>query len=236
MPPAVPPRRRWIRIAGGICAICLLLILTVLGWLYFAITSVPDYYAEILVNETPEVTQPLSQQAEDAVRTTSKALREKETWQLVLHEEEVNAWLKHELPKEYGKKLPSELQNPRIHFQKDEILLAVTYTGTLETVLSLAIVPRLNTEKRELQVEIMAASIGDLPVPLHRLLPTLHGESTVARLPIAWESTAEALLGRLKMPFRLRSLPERDLEITAFQVSAGQLVIEGTSTPVVKGK
>ncbi len=179
--------RRWLWYLAGCVAFLLTTILAILGWLYSAITHVPEFYAEVLAAAPEQVLQPLVEQATSSIQQTKQELRQAETWELVLLEDEVNAWLAYELPKQANRQWPKDWRDPRVQFHENEIACAITHQSSISTVISWKIEPRLTHQPNEVLLLLHSAQAGALPLPWEKLLEPLQQQVRVKQLRIAWK-------------------------------------------------
>jgi hypothetical protein len=234
--PVRAPRRRWLWYLAGCAALLLTTILAILGWLYSAITHVPEFYAEVLAAAPENLLQPLAEQAATNIQETKHEVQREETWELILLEDEVNAWLAYELPKRANRQWPKDWRDPRVQFNDHETACAVTHQSSIATVISWKITPRLTEQPNEVLLLFHSVHAGSLPLPLEKLLEPLQQQMHFNQIRIAWEISTEGLVARCTVPKQSPDFPGRDLALTALEVQAGQIRLAGTSSPRQKTK
>lgn len=143
-------------------------------------------------------------------------------WGAAVREDEINAWLATDLPRNHPTALPAGLTAPRIALESGRIRLATrAAAGPFAGPLSVAIDVRLRAVDR-LECGVAEARLGAIPLPTgpwaHRLAALLRGQGFAAE--------ARRLDGRSVV---VVSLGGRGAVLRGLTVEAGEIVVAGTT-------
>jgi uncharacterized protein YpmS len=160
------------------------------------------------LNVSPEV----AQIAEDKIQKFTTQLDEAKTGEvlsLTLTDDEVSSVFVNKL-NSGGKSLPSEIENPRIMFEEDKIIVSgdVNISGVKTNI---AIEAEAITENNQLKLTIGDVSAGKLPVP----------EAVINKLKESFTTDDEIIIDmdKLDIPIDLKNIT----------IENGQIVIAGTA-------
>jgi hypothetical protein len=136
---------------------------------WFSLTYEPYYY-RAMVGLTRE------QRAGRAKKFVAQSLQlrndicNEPSWEAVFTDQEVNAWLAEDLVTHFADRLPPEINEPRLMFEADRIILAFQLRqGAVHSVITVVARPRVPGENTvELTLEKIRAGI--LPVPADNIL------------------------------------------------------------------
>lgn len=217
--PLQPPRRPRLRrtvwaVVGGAAAIAAMAIVAARwppGW----------YAARVTAGDTAD-----ADRAARRLVTTVAGLRSTGEraggWGAAVREDEINAWLAIDLPRNHAAVLPAGLTVPRVRFEPGRIHVAArAAAGPFIGLLALELGVQLRGVN-QLECHVAAARLGALPLPSG---PFAH--------------RVAALLERLGFPTELRrldgrpvivvSLGGRGVAVEGLTVNDGEIVIAGTT-------
>ncbi|MFM9059066.1 MAG: hypothetical protein ACKOSQ_08085 [Planctomycetaceae bacterium] len=216
-PPPRPRLRRSVRAAAaGAAAIVVVAIV--------AARQAPGWYATRVAG-VPATAERDARRLVTEVAGLRAAATRPGAWGAAVREEEINAWLATDLPRNHVAALPAGLSEPRVRLEPGRIRVAArTAVGPLAGVASIAVEVRLRPAGR-LECAVVEARIGAIPVPagpvVHRLAALLD------RLGFATET--RRLDGRSVI---VVSLGGRGAVLRGLTVDAGELVVAGTTEEV----
>lgn len=161
--------RRWLWLAGALTASALAAIAVALSYEPAALRAV-----------APGLSSGSAIREEDALRlsgrliTTASALRAAAvrpgTWDAVVTDDEVNAWLGHDLPRNHPRLLPAGWSAPRVAFADDRCWLGVRrWIGPVPALVWV----RAEVRPRDggaIELAVDGAGLGGLPLPGDALL------------------------------------------------------------------
>jgi hypothetical protein len=221
-----PPKKR--RRFGWVVLGLLLAIVLVGFWLYREATAVPDFYAEALT--APKTTIPpkvAADRVEREVLNVQNRLERAEPWQLVLKDEEMNAWLATDLPQKMPQALPKEIENPRVAIRDGAIHIACKHQKLMGGVLSLVLLPALTDKPNELAVTVQSFCVGRLPLPQKQYLDEVSKAAAKSGLNLHWEERNGSAVALVLLPDQYENLKDRTVHIESVQVGEGELLIQG---------
>jgi hypothetical protein len=198
--------------------------------LYREATAVPEFYAQALTRPAPaRPPKEAAAELEREVLTVQNHLQQAEPWQLVLKEEDINAWVATELPEKMPRLLPKEVEDPRIVIRDERVYFACRHEKALGGVLSVVLEPRLTEERNELALRVQSVSLGRLPLPQAQYLEAVTKAAARSNLALRWEEHEGTAVAKVIVPDQYEDLRDRVVKIESLEVRDGELVIQGTS-------
>jgi hypothetical protein len=213
-------RRRFLW-AGTILG--MLIALPVGGWL--CLTYQPSYYRNI-------VQQSHEQREGKARKFVAQSLQlrndicNEPTWEAVFTDQEVNAWLAEDLVTHFADQLPSEVNEPRVLFELDRVILAFQLrqrgVQSVITVIARPRVPEGNTV--ELTLEKIRAGI--LPVPPDNVLDRIIEYARGHGIDVEWTRKEGYPVVLIRYT---PNLERDDIQLEEVQIRNGQMRLAGRS-------
>lgn len=149
----------------------LLLLLIVGAVLYHLATRVPAFYPSAAAD--PKAQAALNDRFLQKASALTSDWQREGRWDLRLTEEEVNAWLSVDLPKNHPNLLPSQFREPRIRIGREELTVACrTEWAGRSAVLWVRLRAQL-VRTDVLEIRLRKAGIGLLPLSTASLLQHL---------------------------------------------------------------
>lgn len=176
---------RLIKILVAAIAVSLVVALATFFYLYRTATAVvPEYEAMLVVAEEPEVVEQERQRFESQVTSLISESQIESDWQMSVTEREINAWLATRIASEMPELEQNGLSDPRLMITAEAITLAIrSRVGSTRGVLSLKVVP-FATEGGELALKMIEAKIGQLPMPVGRVVGLIEKLIEDKKLPL----------------------------------------------------
>ncbi len=148
----------------------LAIVLSAVGWLFFAVHQTPRFYDEAVRVEPARRKQGSDQMLRRSAAVISD-VKKKKPWEAIFSADEINGWLAVDLVENYPHLLPAELRDPRVAIGPHEIVVGCRYEGPrVSTVVSIEAGVTLQ-EPDVLAIRIRHARAGAVPLPLDKLLP-----------------------------------------------------------------
>ncbi len=212
---------RWFLWAGIILG--MLIAVPMGGWL--CLTYQPSYYRLI-------VQQSRKQREGKARKFVAQSLQlrndicNEPTWEAVFTDQEVNAWLAEDLVNHFAEQLPSEVNEPRVLFELDRVILAFQLrqrgVQSVITVIARPRVPEGNTV--ELTLEKIRAGI--LPVPADNVLDRIIEYARCHGIDVEWARKDGYPVVLIRYT---PNLDRDDVQLEELQVRDGQMRLAGRS-------
>ena len=229
-----PRVKRFLRIV----IVLLTLLLIGLGgfcwWAYRAIQRVPEFY-ETVRAASREQLRAASDQFEQRVAEFQKELEKEGAWEAVFTEEQINGWLTVDAPQQFGNQIPPEIETPVVDLEPDTVWVAVRLkTKSFDTVLNLAAELTVDPQKNEIEVHVLEAYAGDLPIPLGTVKKRLRQYTSQLAVDLRWTGEDDELIARIGIP-RFVDKWHRERILERIVVNAGYCVLSGrTARPSSK--
>lgn len=223
---------------GVACAALLMCSLTVAGsmftarWALEKTRQVPDFYIQAKAR-TPVDLDAVSRQLENEVQEFTDQVGLIGSWHAVFTEEHINAWLVHQLPKEFSKVLPRGVQDPRVVIQDGKVLAAARYIDRrIDTVVSFEVGIQLTEVPNVLAVEIRNLKAGSLPLPLNHFVQQISRRAAYDSLEVRWDEGDEGIpIGLITVPSEHPKYVRTPVIVESVILSDGRLWLSGHTGP-----
>lgn len=166
------PVKRWIKIFLMALGGAFLLGLIVFQILLILASRAPDFYLEKVQLDPVQASQ-MSDQLLQKTTALAGQVQHPGRWYQVFTEDEINAWLAVDLPKNHRHLLPPELSDPRIKLESDTVRIAVKARhGLLSGILTIDIHVQ-SPEENTIVLSFRRVSLGALPLPFRPMIERL---------------------------------------------------------------
>jgi hypothetical protein len=213
--------RRWFLWAGIILG--MLIAVPVGGWL--CLTYQPSYY-RLIVQQSREQREGKARKFVAQSLQLRNDICNEPTWEAVFTDQEVNAWLAEDLVRHFAGQLPSEVNEPRVLFELDRVILAFQLrqrgVQSVITVIARPRVPEGNTV--ELTLEKIRAGI--LPVPADNVLDRIIEYARCHGIDVEWTRKDGYPVVLIRYT---PNLDRDDVQLEELQVRDGQMRLAGRS-------
>jgi hypothetical protein len=219
--------RKWLWIAAAIAGGVVVLAAVVAFVLYRASQHVPEFYQHAL-----EVEPVAQKQASDEMIETANHLvndaKQKDHWEALFTDQQINGWLAVELGKNHPDALPPEIRDPRVSIEPEQVIVAFRLVrGDWNTVVSLALEPYV-PEPNVLAVRIRKARAGALPLPLERINEAVARAALQMDLHLEWRQASGDPVALLSSP-PPREDKDKFTQIEAVRLGTGEIYVSGTT-------
>jgi hypothetical protein len=225
--PSKPPRPRWLRrrVLAGLAAAGLAGAVFVAAVLVAAATTPAFYRARLAAGETAAAEQAARRLITKAAGLQAAASRIG-PWEAAITEQELNAWLALDLPRNHAALLPAGVAAPRVELADRVVRLGARVgAGPLSAVVSCGLEIRLR-EVNQVECVVADASLGALPLPRGPILHALAARLT----PFGLLAEVRRGDGRstlvLTLPGSLGQRAKRSL-LSSLAVTPGELLMAG---------
>ncbi|MGL6225872.1 MAG: hypothetical protein ACRC10_04500 [Thermoguttaceae bacterium] len=225
--PQIGRRRRFFSLCLLTIVVLTLLLILLVFVFYSAIQVKPAFYQTALEVE-PESQITLSHTIVQRCQETVDRISTKDRdWELQLGQDEINAYLAVDLLKSYPKLLPSEIKNPRIAIQNDNLELACEVeTSGISGVLHLTLRPRFINPNQCL-LQIRAAHLGVVSLSRSKVCDLLGNRVRLA--DVQMERTTDQGGPALLITFKVDANPDLALLLKQAEIVGDSLKVFGSS-------
>ncbi len=179
--------KRWLK---RIAVLLVVIAVSAAGSAWWALgrtREVPEFYTRATL-QLPQDVPAASAMLETEVVELQDAASQLGSWEARFSEGQINAWLVHQLPKEFSQMLPPGVEDPRIVIEEGRILAAARYKHLrIDTVVSFEVKLALTEQANILAVRIENLRAGALPLPLQSFLNGITREASKGNLEVVWD-------------------------------------------------
>ncbi len=156
-------------------------------WVLRQTSEVPEFYTRATL-QLPQDVPAASAMLETEVVELQDAASQLGSWEARFSEGQINAWLVHQLPREFSQMLPPGIEDPRIAIEEGRILAAARYKNSrIDTVVSFEVKLALTEKANVMAVRIENLRAGSLPLPLQSFLKGITREASKGNLEVVWD-------------------------------------------------
>ena len=198
-------------------ALCLLLAVGgAAGALLWALTRVPEFYAQALSVEVDPAIR--KQSSEEFVANTIQLVQDIEhelEWSNEFTQDQINSWIVEELHEKYARHVPAGVSEPRVRIVNGLIFIGFRYKQErFHGVISFQARPWVS-EPNQLDLEITSLCAGVVPIPVEKIIDKVSQQLASKGWQIEWtqsengndiaiihldpDGQAEAVLERLEV-------------------------------------
>ncbi len=200
-------------------------------WAVRKTQQVPDFYVQAK-KRMPADLAAASKELEHDVSELQGAVANLGSWQAVFSEEQINAWLVEQLPKEFPKVLPVGVADPRIVIEDDRVLAAATYKSKhIDTVVSFEIKVALTEHANVIALRIENLRAGSLPLPLQSFLRGISTEAAKGDIKVVWDMDEKGPVALVTVPSDHPRYKKTPVIVESFQLLSGQVLLAGHTGP-----
>lgn len=164
--------KRWLVLSGLVLAGLVVLFFLVFEVLLILASQAPDFYQAKIELDSAQALR-MSDQFLQKTTALSSEVQRPGTWFERFTEDEINAWLAVDLPKNHPQALPEGFSDPRVKIDQDRLRFAMRARhGLLSGIVNAEIGVYL-TEPNTLVVVIHKLAMGALPLPLQPVIERL---------------------------------------------------------------
>jgi len=171
-----------------------------------------------------------SDELEQAVRQLHDRVQHERSWEQIFTDEDLNAWLATELPRQDSRLLPSGVSEPRVVIEPGRVRVAARYeVGGLSTVVSLECEVFQGEEPNVVGLRIGRVRAGAVPIPLDRWVEQATAAARRSNLPIRIDAAGDAPVVLITVPAQSEAWPDRRLTLQRVELLLGRVILGGRS-------
>lgn len=142
----------------------------------------PDFYRRAVGPGDPQVEQQ-SRRLVSKVSALQASWTRTGDWEAVLDEDEINAWLATDLPRNHSRLLPAGMADPRVALEPGRIVVAVRVSRWSLSVVATCRAEVVLRDVNRLGVVVEHVSLGRMPLPVGPVLRDIVRRLSTAGLP-----------------------------------------------------
>lgn len=218
---------RWLkRIAVVIAGITIVGTLSA-WWAVRQTQQVPEFYTRA-TRQLPIDLVAASETLEHDVDELQNAASHLGSWYATFTEEQINAWLVQQFPKEFPKILPKGVEEPRIVIEDRRVLAAARYKNSrIDTIVSFEIKVELTEQANVLAVRIENLRAGSLPLPLQSFLRGISVEAAKGDIVVIWDMDETGPVALVTVPSEHPSFEKSPVIIESVTLQDGHVLLAG---------
>ncbi len=223
--------KRWLK------RIAVLLVVVAVGaagsawWALRRTREVPEFYTRATL-QLPQDVPAASAMLETEVVELQDAASQLGSWEARFSEGQINAWLVHQLPREFSQMLPPGVEEPRIVIEEGRILAAARYKHLrIDTVISFEVKLALTEQANVLAVRIENLRAGALPLPLQSFLKGITREASKGNLEVVWDMDETGPVALVTIPSDHPGYVRTPVVVEAVTLQNGYVQLAGHTGP-----
>ncbi len=218
---------RLLKITAAALGVMLVIAGITMWSLYRAATAeIPGYEATLTVD--PERIEQDRQEFESQLAALYSDAQSLTEWQSRISANQINAWLASRLPVDFPDLAKTNLTEPRVLIDEEQITIAMQSTvGKIAGIVTIAFQPFL-TEQGELALDIQSAKIGRLTLPMEGITAKVRQARLEQIAPVRWSQTEQKAVLLIDID-RIIDTKKRGFQLTGVDLRKGELLIYGES-------
>ncbi len=193
------------------------------GWL--CLTYQPSYYRDIVLQSREQREGKARKFVAQSLQLRNDICNEP-NWEAVFTDQEVNAWLAEDLVSHFADQMPPEVNEPRVLFELDRIILAFQLRQRgVQSVITVVARPRV-PEGNTVELTLEKIRAGILPVPADNVLDRVIEYARSHGIDVEWarKDGYPVVLVRYTP-----NLNRDDVQLEELQIRSGQVRLAGRS-------
>lgn len=226
-PAGSSPIKRWI-FRSLIVAGLLLGVVAALAWyVYQSAQVVPDYY-QALLEQPIEQLDAAGDAFESQVLELQNNVIETGEWQASFTQDQINGWLASDLPQKFPNSIPSNVSQPRVALEQDELKLVFRcessrFSGIVEVSGDAFCTETLN----QIAVRINFVKSGLVSLPIAPWAERISEAMRRNNLPITWTEIEGDSIALISLPEKLSDDTDQKRIIESIEILDGRVSLKG---------
>ena len=207
-----------------------LLVAAVLVLLVYRGTQhVPDFYIDVLNSElTPQEQAKLGDDFEREALELHNDAKRVGAWEAVFSEDQVNAWLANDLPRNHPRALPSEVSDPGVKISPDQVQVGCMYSGEpIGAVISLSADVYLTDKPNQLAIQVHSVRAGRVPLPLKNFMDRVSEATRTSGLQLVWSRKDGDPVALIQIPSQVDRKTGRKIRVETLELRDGEVYVAG---------
>lgn len=219
--------KRWIISLAALLVLGAVVSTFVSWWALQRTRVVPDFYAQAALRMPEDLDSVIASLEQDVVQLQGDAAR-LGSWCAAFTDEQVNAWLVQQLPREFPNLLPRGVTDPRIVIEDGRVYAAARYKNQhIDTVVSFEVKAALTEQANVVAVQITNLRAGTLPLPLTHFLRGISAEAAKSNMEVRWEMNQSEPIALVTIPSEHPGYKHTPVIVESLGLSSGLLSLAG---------
>lgn len=161
---------------------------------------IPDFYARATERLPEDLDSAIARLEKDMVQLQGDT-RRLGSWQAVFTDDQINAWLVQQLPREFPNLLPPGVAEPRVIIEDGRVLVAARFKNQhIDTVVSFEVDAALTEHANVVAIRVNNLRAGMLPLPLDRFLRGISREAAKSDMEVRWDTEQNDPIALVTIP------------------------------------
>lgn len=219
--------KRWLLTIAVLLVVGLCVSGTVSWWALQRTRVVPDFYAQAAMRMPEDLDSVIASLEHDVVQLQGDAAK-LGSWCAAFTDEQVNAWLVQQLPREFPDLLPRGVTDPRIVIDDGRVFAAARFKNQhIDTVVSFEVKAALTEQANVVAVRITNLRAGALPLPLSRFLRGISAEAAKSNMEVRWDMDQSEPVALVTIPSEHPGYKHTPVIVESLGLSDGLLSLAG---------
>lgn len=217
----------WMWGIATVATLAVIITASVSWWALQRTRVVPDFYERATKQLPADLDSAIARLEQDMVQLQGDAAR-LGSWQAVFTDEQINAWLVQQLPREFPNLLPPGVEEPRIIIEDERVLVAARYKNQhIDTVVSFEVKAALTEQANVLAIRVTNLRAGALPLPLERFLRGISREAAKSQMEVRWDMDQSDPIALVTIPSDHPSYKYTPVIVESVYLTEGILALAG---------
>jgi hypothetical protein len=205
--------------------VILTLLAAIPAGIWLSLTYQPSYYRAMVLQSREQREGKARKFVAQGLQLRNDICNEP-NWEAVFSDQEVNAWLAEDLVTHFADHLPPEVNEPRVLFEMDRIILAFQLRQRgVQSVITVVARPRV-PEGNTVELTLEKIRAGILPVPADNVLDRIVDYARYLGVDVEWTRKEGYPVVLIRYT---PNLQRDDVQLEQVQIRAGQLRLAGRS-------
>ncbi len=217
----------WMWGIATVASLAVIITASVSWWALQRTRVVPDFYERATKQLPADLDSAIARLEQDMVQLQGDAAK-LGSWQAVFTDEQINAWLVQQLPREFPNLLPPGVEEPRIIIEDGRVLVAARYKNQhIDTVVSFEVKAALTEQANVLAIRVNNLRAGALPLPLDRFLRGISREAAKSQMEVRWDMDQSDPIALVTIPSDHPSYIYAPVIVESVYMAEGILALAG---------
>jgi len=219
--------KRWFISLAALLVIGVVVSISGSWWAFQRTRVVPEFYEQAALRMPKDLDSAIASLEQDVTQLQGDAGR-LGSWYAAFTDEQVNAWLVQQLPREFPTLLPNGVSEPRIVIDDGRVFAAARFMNQhIDTVVSFEVKAALTEHANVVAIRINNLRAGALPLPLNRFLRGISAEAAKSNMEVRWDMDQSEPVALVTIPSEHPGYKHTPVIVESVGLSNGLLTLAG---------